>query len=93
MNKSYKFEIGDKVRVRKDLPHDRLTDYEADLMSDLSDRTITGAKYDATMKIFEQRLPMVVTSRENEYCGPTYECRSGKTKPPFMFSDQDLEPA
>ena len=56
-----KFSKGDRVRIKNDDPN-RVSDLEADMLSSLEDRTLSGKSYDKIEAVIANGLPWIITS-------------------------------
>lgn len=52
------FKVGDKVIVRQS----KVNDLESDFLQDLSDRSLSGRRYDALIEALRNRKPFEVTA-------------------------------
>jgi hypothetical protein len=86
-----KFELDASVKILP-MPHNTLTDYQADLMSSFDERDISGAVYDRIWKALEMvqegKSPIFTIC---EIGDDDYGLKLGKTALPFMFDEAGLE--
>jgi hypothetical protein len=79
-----KFKVGDKVCIKPS----KLSDLDSDMRQDLSDRSLSGAAYDAFIKAIEEGEPFIVT--EVVLADGVYELKLGKRKFGYQMEEDDL---
>jgi hypothetical protein len=90
--KTPKFKVGDKVTVNN-TDRNQVTGYQADLMADVEDRTITSQCRDAVEDAILTGKAFTITAVDNSTTPPMYQANRGRHAAPFMFDEDDLKPA
>lgn len=89
------FKVGDKVRLKADLPRSDITGFISDLQMDLADRSISSTAFDAFERSILDRSPMIITRIDYTYGEPAYECMIANSRTrrefPFVFIGETLE--